>query len=76
MLIYEDMTAVVASRAYELAQTGEFEDFAAIERELFAEGFGGDIGGLKKPELQNVLDAMCAASRGTDIGREHHSGRA
>ena len=36
MLIYDDTTAVVASRAYELAQTGQFEDFAAIERELVA----------------------------------------
>jgi hypothetical protein len=51
MLIYDDTTAVVASRAYELAQTGRFEDFEAIERELVAEGFGDEIGNVKKPPL-------------------------
>jgi hypothetical protein len=43
MLVYEDATAVIASRAYEMAQTGAFENFQAIERELCAEGFGDEI---------------------------------
>jgi hypothetical protein len=59
MLIYDDTTAVVASRAYELAQTGRFEDFEAIERELVAEGFGDEIGNVKKPALQSAITAIC-----------------
>jgi hypothetical protein len=62
MLIYDDTTAVVASRAYELAQTGQFEDFAAIERELVAEGFGDEIGNVKKPALQTAITAICIAN--------------
>jgi hypothetical protein len=57
VLVYEDTTAVVASRAYQLAETGEFQDLAAIERELLAEGFGDEIEGLKKPPLENTLNA-------------------
>jgi hypothetical protein len=63
MLIYEDTTAVIASRAYELAQTGAFEDYAAIERELFAEGFREDIDGTKKSALQSVFTEICDAKR-------------
>jgi hypothetical protein len=62
MLIYDDATAVVASRAYELAQTGRFEDFEAIERELFAEGFGDDVAVVRKPALQSALAAICIAN--------------
>jgi len=57
VLVYEDTTAIIASRAYQLAETGEFEDFAAIERELLAEGFGDEIEELKKPPLENALNA-------------------
>ena len=57
MLVYEDTTAVVTSRAYQLAETGEFEDFAALKRALLAEGFGHGIEGLKKPPIENTLKA-------------------
>lgn len=70
MLIYEDTTAVAASRAYELAQTGEFEDFAAIERELFAEGFGEDVARVKKAALQSALAEICAARHRETVIRE------
>ena len=36
VLVYEDTTAVVTSRAYQLAETGEFEDFAALKRALLS----------------------------------------
>jgi hypothetical protein len=62
VLVYEDTIAVVTSRAYQLAETGEFEDFAAIERELLAEGFGDEIEGLKKPPLENTLNAARLAA--------------
>jgi len=62
VLVYEDTTAVVASRAYQLAETGEFEDCAAIQRELVAEGFGDEIEILKKPLLENTLNALCLSA--------------
>jgi hypothetical protein len=63
MLIYEDVKAVVASRAYELAQTGSFEDFAAIERELIAEGFGGEIEKVKESPIERAISAKCQETR-------------
>jgi hypothetical protein len=71
MLIYEDTTAVAASRAYELARTGMFEDFAAIERELFAEGFGEDVDRLDKSAIKNTITRMCVAMRRLDTTFEH-----
>jgi hypothetical protein len=63
MLIYEDMEAVAASRAYELAQTGSFEDFAAIERELIVEGFGEAVEKVKKPSIERAISETCRATR-------------
>jgi hypothetical protein len=62
VLVYDDTTAVVASRAFQLAETGEFKDLAAIERVLLAEGFGDEIEGLKKPPLENTLNAARLAA--------------
>jgi hypothetical protein len=45
-----------------LAETGEFKDLAAIERVLLAEGFGDEIEGLKKPPLENTLNAARLAA--------------
>ena len=70
MLIYDDVAAVIASRAYELAQTGVFEDFAAIERELIAEGFGEEIGAAKKPTLEQALNTICFASRQAEAAHD------
>jgi hypothetical protein len=67
VLVYEDTTAVVASRAYQLAETGRFKDFAAIERELLAEGFGREIEGLKKSPLENALNATCLSASSAEF---------
>ena len=61
MVIHEDTTIVIASRACELAHTGAFEDYPAIERELFAEGFREDIDRAKKAALQSVITEICDA---------------
>ena len=63
MLIHEDTTAVIASRACELAHTGAFEDYPAIERELFAEGFREEIDRAKKAALQSVITEICDTKR-------------
>jgi hypothetical protein len=62
MLIHEDTTAVIASRACELAP-GAFEDYPAIERELFAEGFREEIDRAKKAALQSVITEICDTKR-------------
>jgi hypothetical protein len=55
--------AVVAKLAYELAQTGRFRDFAAIERELIALGVGTEIHLLTKPGLPDAVTSICAVRR-------------
>lgn len=63
MLIYEDIEAVIASRAYELAQTGAFEDCAAIQREIGAEGFEEEAHCLDQHAVRHALDEICIARR-------------
>jgi hypothetical protein len=62
MYFYEDLGSAVTSRAFDLARTGSFEDFGAIEHELIAEGFGHDIDAAKNPAIQYVAASMCEAS--------------
>lgn len=59
----EDRLAYVAERAYALARTGIFEDFAAIEREIIAEGFGDEVRWLERPALRDTLDEICIVNR-------------
>ena len=79
MLIYEDTTAVIASRACELAHTGAFEDYPAIERELFAEGFREEIDRAKKAALQSVITEICDTNarrrRSGDAARSRRRGQ-
>ena len=48
--------------AYELAQTGMFDDFGAIEDELVALGYGGEAPALTRPGISEALDEVCAVS--------------
>ncbi|WP_158817987.1 hypothetical protein [Methylocapsa sp. S129] len=59
----ENRLAYVAERAYALARTGSFEDFAAIEQEIAAEGFGEEVHWLERPALRNTLDEICIVNR-------------
>jgi hypothetical protein len=61
----EDRLAYVAERAYTLARMGIFEDFAAIEQEIAAEGFAQEAHWLERPGVRNALDEICIANRQT-----------
>ena len=74
MPVYEDTPAVIASRAYEMAQTGAFENFEAIERELFAEGFGDEVRWIERPRLRDTLDMLCIVNRQSDGRRRTPEG--
>ena len=49
--------------AYELAQTGKFEDIAAIERELTSAGLAAELHSLEMPGIRAVLSDVCATGR-------------
>jgi hypothetical protein len=53
----------VARRAYELALTGDHEDFASIEAAIVDEGYAGYVGWLKVPCVMAALGEICFASQ-------------
>jgi hypothetical protein len=63
--------AHVVQIAYELARTGDFEDFASLEREVIAEGFAEGVHWLEGPGIRRALDEICAARRQTPAWRHH-----
>jgi hypothetical protein len=62
----------VVKLAYELAVTGRFEDVAALERELIAEGYDDVIHILEGASVRAALDEVCAAGREREAPRWHH----
>jgi hypothetical protein len=52
-----------ARRAYELAQTGEFKDFASIEQAIVDEGYGESVPWLEREGVMSALLAICQSSR-------------
>jgi hypothetical protein len=56
----------VVKLALELAQTGLFEDAAAVERELVAVGYEKEIHSLERPTVRTVIDKVCASRRERD----------
>jgi hypothetical protein len=71
MLTLEDRLAPVVHLACDLAQTGKFEDFAAIERELVAEGFAEGVRSMETPAVMDAITEICVASR--NIGARAHT---
>jgi hypothetical protein len=71
MVQQQDRLTRVIKLAYELAQTGKFEDVAAVERELVAVGYGQDIHSLERPGIRIVLDEVCATGRKRDAPTWH-----
>jgi hypothetical protein len=59
----ENRVTYVARRAYALARTGIFEDFAAVEREIQAEGFAKEARLLERQGVADVLDEVCITNR-------------
>jgi hypothetical protein len=58
-----DDLAFIAKHVYALARTGVFEDSAAIQQELAAEGFTEHTRWLQWPGVRDALDAICAVHR-------------
>ena len=53
----------VARRAYELALTGEHEDFASIEAAIVDEGYAEYVAWLEVPGVMTALGEICIACR-------------
>jgi hypothetical protein len=72
----QDRVARVIRLAYELAQTGKFDDATAVEQELVALGYNDEAPSLKSPGLRIVIDEVCATGRERDIAGWHtHTAR-
>lgn len=66
--------AHVVQIAYELARTGQFEDFASLEREVIQEGFEEGAHWLEKPGIRHALTEICDASRERETWHKHSLG--
>jgi hypothetical protein len=62
-MVDERRVTRVVKLAYELAQTGVFEDFAAIERELVSLGYADEAHSLEKPSIRDTLSEICITGR-------------
>ena len=59
----ESRLAYVGKRAYELAQTGDHEDFASIQQAIMDEGYAESVPWLEFPGVMAALAEICAISR-------------
>ena len=59
----EKRLAYVGRRAYELARSGRYADFASIERAIIDEGYDETVPWLEKPGVIEALDQICFVSR-------------
>jgi hypothetical protein len=53
----------VARRAYQLARTGEYEDFASIQQAIIDEGYAECVPWLEREGVMNALLTICESSR-------------
>ena len=63
MTNYSERLAYVGQRAYELARSGEHEDFASIEQAIMDEGYDESVAWLERPGVIEALNEICLASR-------------
>jgi hypothetical protein len=63
MSINQQRLAYVGRRAYELARSGNFEDFASIQMALMAEGYADCVAWLERPGVMAALTGICDISR-------------
>jgi hypothetical protein len=62
----KDRLSYVGHRAYELARSGEHEDFASIEQAIMDEGYDDSVPWLERPGVIAALNEICFASRQTE----------
>jgi hypothetical protein len=53
----------VGHRAYELARSGRYADFASIEQAIIDEGYDETVPWLERPGVIEALDQICFVSR-------------
>jgi hypothetical protein len=59
----EKRLAYVGHRAYELARSGRYADFASIEQAIIDEGYDETVPWLERPGVIEALDQICFVSR-------------
>lgn len=60
----------VARRAYELALTGKYPDFASIEAAIIDEGYAASVAWLEFPGVMAALTEICVVSQSLDRSAE------
>ncbi|WP_158815805.1 hypothetical protein [Methylocapsa sp. S129] len=55
--------AYVGRRAYELARSGDYADFASIQQAIIDEGYDETVPWLERPGVIEALDEICFVSR-------------
>jgi hypothetical protein len=63
MSLNQQRLAYVGRRAYELARSGNYEDFASIQSALMAEGYADSVPWLELPGVMAALKEICQISR-------------
>jgi len=59
----EARLAYVGHRAYELARSGDYEDFASIQQAIIDEGYDDSVPWLEWPGVIEAIDQICYVSR-------------
>jgi hypothetical protein len=59
----ERRLAYVGRRAYQLAQSGQYADFASIQQAILDEGYDETVPWLERPGVMEALDQICFVSR-------------
>jgi hypothetical protein len=59
----DEKLAYVGRRAYELAQTGKHEDFAAIQLAIMREGHAESVPWLERPAVIDAINQICISSQ-------------
>jgi hypothetical protein len=63
--------AHVIEIAFELARTGDFKDFASLEREVIAEGLEEGLSWIERPGIQRELQSICESKRRVEGWHSH-----
>jgi len=60
---YEDRITYVVRRAFDLASSGEYQDFVSIQEAIVDEGFDEVVPWLGRPGVMESLAEICVISR-------------
>jgi hypothetical protein len=66
--------AHVVQIAYQMARTGDFEDFTSFEKKVIAEGFVEGVHWSERPAVRRAPNEICIARRPTPALHVHTLG--